>query len=122
MCRMKSTTYRLRFGCVVLLAAALCSSLSLNGSSLAAAKSDQPKPFPREPSREALKWADKELGRMSLDEKIGQLIYVGLNATFLNQDSEGLRIRGVGESNAGSGALSIAHLSGSRSGSGHAFR
>ena len=25
---------------------------------------------------------------MSLDEKIGQLIYVGVNATFLNQDSE----------------------------------
>ena len=51
----------------------------------------QAKPFPREPSRDALKWAEKELTRMSVDEKIGQLIYVGLNATFLNQDSEAFR-------------------------------
>src|SRR5690349_12874055 len=28
---------------------------------------------------------------MSLDEKIGQLIYVGINATFLNQDSEAFK-------------------------------
>ncbi len=28
---------------------------------------------------------------MSLDEKIGQLIYVGVNATFLNQDSEAFK-------------------------------
>ena len=50
------------------------------------------KPFPREPSREALKWADKELRRMSLEQKIGQLISVGINATFLNQDSEAFRV------------------------------
>ena len=49
------------------------------------------KPFKRNPSSAALKWADKELGRMSLDEKIGQLISVGINATFLNQDSEAFR-------------------------------
>src|SRR6266542_1182531 len=46
------------------------------------------KPYSRRPSPEALKWADKELKRMSLEEKIGQLISVGINATFLNQDSE----------------------------------
>ncbi len=51
------------------------------------ASSDQPKPFPREPSKDALKWADNELKRMSIDEKVGQLIYVGINATFLNQES-----------------------------------
>jgi beta-N-acetylhexosaminidase len=45
------------------------------------------KPYSRKPSKEALKWADRELQRMSLDEKIGQLISVGINATFLNQDS-----------------------------------
>jgi beta-N-acetylhexosaminidase len=45
-------------------------------------------PFPSQPSREALKWADKELRRMSIEEKIGQLISVGVNATFLNRDSE----------------------------------
>src|SRR5882672_11038521 len=46
------------------------------------------KPFRRQPSPEALKWATQQLGKMSLDEKVGQLISVGINATFLNQDSE----------------------------------
>ena len=50
-----------------------------------------PKPYSRHPSKEALKWADKELQHMSLDEKIGQLISVGINATFLNQDSEAFK-------------------------------
>jgi len=45
-------------------------------------------PYNREASSEALKWANKELSRMSLEEKIGQLISVGVNATFLNQDSD----------------------------------
>lgn len=49
------------------------------------------KPYSRHPSQEALKWADKELKRMSLDEKIGQLICAAVNATFLNQDSEAFR-------------------------------
>ncbi|MGH9882456.1 MAG: glycoside hydrolase family 3 protein, partial [Pyrinomonadaceae bacterium] len=47
--------------------------------------------YPREPSRDALKWANKELSKMSRDEKIGQLISVGVNATFLNQDSDAYR-------------------------------
>ena len=45
-------------------------------------------PFKPEPSPAALEWANSELARMSLDEKVGQLISVGINATFLNQDSE----------------------------------
>ncbi|HEV2829530.1 MAG TPA: glycoside hydrolase family 3 N-terminal domain-containing protein [Pyrinomonadaceae bacterium] len=45
------------------------------------------KPYSSKPTSGALKWADAELRRMSLDEKIGQLISVGINATFLNQDS-----------------------------------
>ena len=49
------------------------------------------KPYSSKPSKDALKWADKELRRMSLDEKIGQLISVGINATFLNQDSEAFK-------------------------------
>jgi len=49
------------------------------------------KPYSRRPSAEALKWADKELKVMSLEEKIGQLIAIGLNATFLNQDSEAFK-------------------------------
>ncbi|HKZ78102.1 MAG TPA: glycoside hydrolase family 3 N-terminal domain-containing protein [Pyrinomonadaceae bacterium] len=47
--------------------------------------------YPSQPSLTALKWANKELGRMTLEEKIGQLISVGVNATFLNQDSEAFR-------------------------------
>jgi beta-N-acetylhexosaminidase len=49
------------------------------------------KPYSRKPSQDALKWADKELKRMSLEERIGQLIAVGVNATFLNQDSEAFK-------------------------------
>jgi beta-N-acetylhexosaminidase len=49
------------------------------------------KPYTVEPSSKAIKWADKQLKKMSLDEKIGQLIAVGVNATFLNQDSEAFR-------------------------------
>src|SRR2546423_15255148 len=48
-------------------------------------------PFKREPSAKALKWANDQLHKMSLQEKIGQLISVGLNATFLNQDSDAYR-------------------------------
>jgi len=40
------------------------------------------------PSQKAWKYADKQLKKMSVDEKIGQLIHVGLNARFANQDSE----------------------------------
>jgi beta-N-acetylhexosaminidase len=49
------------------------------------------KPYSAKPTKEALKWADKELRRMSLDEKIGQLICVAVNATFLNQDSDAFK-------------------------------
>src|ERR1044071_7010249 len=44
--------------------------------------------YKREPSSKALKWANEQLRKMSIEEKIGQLISVGINATFLNQDSE----------------------------------
>ena len=46
--------------------------------------------YKREPSSKALKWANEQLRKMSLEEKIGQLISVGVNATFLNQDSADL--------------------------------
>jgi beta-N-acetylhexosaminidase len=45
------------------------------------------KPYSRRPSKDALKWADKQLKQMSLEQKVGQLISVGVNATYLNQDS-----------------------------------
>jgi beta-N-acetylhexosaminidase len=47
--------------------------------------------YKRQPSPIALKWANDELRRMSLEEKVGQLISVGINATFLNQDSDAYR-------------------------------
>ncbi len=49
------------------------------------------KPYSSKPTKDALKWADRELQRMSLDEKIGQLICVAVNATFLNQDSDAFK-------------------------------
>src|SRR6266446_2749167 len=49
------------------------------------------KPYSSKPTQAGLKWADKQLRRMSLDEKIGQLICVAVNATFLNQDSEAFK-------------------------------
>ncbi|HEY0170110.1 MAG TPA: glycoside hydrolase family 3 N-terminal domain-containing protein [Pyrinomonadaceae bacterium] len=39
------------------------------------------------PSGEALRWADAELKKMTLEQKAGQLISVGVNARFLNQES-----------------------------------
>jgi beta-N-acetylhexosaminidase len=40
-----------------------------------------------EPSEKAWKWADKQLKKMSVEEKVGQLVHVGVNARFANQDS-----------------------------------
>jgi beta-glucosidase-like glycosyl hydrolase len=66
---------------VLLLAALLVTTVwSQNAPSI--------KPYRVEPSAAALKWANNELSHMSIDEKIGQLLSVGVNATFLNQDSE----------------------------------
>ena len=63
------------------------------GRQLVAAKAERrTAAFKPEPSPAALEWANSELGRMSLDEKVGQLISVGINATFLNQDSESYRL------------------------------
>lgn len=41
-----------------------------------------------EPSEKSWKQADKMLKKMSVDEKIGQLVHIGINARFANQDSE----------------------------------
>ena len=47
--------------------------------------------YRRQPSKEALKWADEQLKSMTLEEKAGQLISVGVNACFLNQSSDEFR-------------------------------
>jgi beta-N-acetylhexosaminidase len=67
-------------------------SLPRAGASRGSGPAAKTKAYSRHPSAEALKWADKELKRMPLDEKIGQLIAIGLNATFLNQDSEAFKV------------------------------
>ncbi|HYU97542.1 MAG TPA: hypothetical protein VE977_01825, partial [Pyrinomonadaceae bacterium] len=82
---------------LILLAVALASApAQLLGASLARKVRTREnrqavKPYSSKASKAALAWADKELGRMSLDEKIGQLISVGINATFLNQDSDAFK-------------------------------
>ncbi len=40
------------------------------------------------PSEKSWKEADKKLKKMSADEKVGQLIQIGINARFINQDSD----------------------------------
>ncbi|MGI8554878.1 MAG: glycoside hydrolase family 3 N-terminal domain-containing protein [Pyrinomonadaceae bacterium] len=44
-----------------------------------------------QPSERAWKWADKTLKKMSDDEKVGQLVHIGINASFMNQDSPEFR-------------------------------
>lgn len=39
------------------------------------------------PSEKAWQWADKTLNKMTVDEKLGQLVHIGINAAFLNQES-----------------------------------
>lgn len=41
-----------------------------------------------EPSEKARKWAEKTLRKMSVDEKIGQLVSIGINAQFWNDDAD----------------------------------
>jgi beta-N-acetylhexosaminidase len=40
------------------------------------------------PSEKAYKWADRQLKKMTADEKIGQLVHIGINAHYLNQASQ----------------------------------
>src|SRR6478672_1388282 len=54
--------------------------------SLVEAQVNRPPAFT--PSEKAWKWADKQLKKMSIEEKVGQLIYIGLNAKFANENSE----------------------------------
>jgi len=76
----------------VLLVAPVCVFPQSNPEPSTARAENRTNAFKPEPSASALAWANAELGRMSLDEKIGQLISVGVNATFLNQDSESFQV------------------------------
>ncbi|HEX8195983.1 MAG TPA: glycoside hydrolase family 3 N-terminal domain-containing protein [Pyrinomonadaceae bacterium] len=61
--------------------------LFLNSAPLAAAQNNRSANRFVEPSQKASKWAEKELRRMTIEEKVGQLVSVGINARFLNQDN-----------------------------------
>ncbi|HZJ46371.1 MAG TPA: hypothetical protein VFD63_21510, partial [Pyrinomonadaceae bacterium] len=76
----------------VLLVAPVCVFPQGNPEPSTARAENRTNAFKPEPSASALAWANAELGRMSLEEKIGQLISVGVNATFLNQDSESFQV------------------------------
>lgn len=67
-----------------------CTKAQSARPSLSIANSTAPiyKPYNRRPSPAALAYANKELRRMTLDEKIGQLISVGINAEYSPQDSD----------------------------------
>ncbi|HUE84033.1 MAG TPA: glycoside hydrolase family 3 N-terminal domain-containing protein, partial [Pyrinomonadaceae bacterium] len=74
---------------ISLLASPAVTSFAYGEPALAVASQKQRiSPYSVQPTKDALKWANKELRRMSLEEKVGQLISVGINATFLNQDSD----------------------------------
>jgi beta-N-acetylhexosaminidase len=62
----------------------------LLANSLLPAFGQKTAPAPRklEPSEKAWKHADKILKKMTVEEKVGQLVHVGINARFANQDSE----------------------------------
>lgn len=47
--------------------------------------------FKSRASARAVSWAELQIRRMSLDERIGQLISIGINGRFLNQDSDAFR-------------------------------
>jgi beta-N-acetylhexosaminidase len=76
---------------VVLLLTMLAMSASPVRTQESSTKALKVAAFKRDPSPAALKWANEALRKMSLEEKVGQLISVGVNATFLNQDSEAYR-------------------------------
>ncbi|HXD30686.1 MAG TPA: glycoside hydrolase family 3 N-terminal domain-containing protein [Pyrinomonadaceae bacterium] len=83
-------TTALRLVAVLVVLVLLVTSAQISPRSVAA-KERQIKPYTITPTKDAQKWADKQLKKMSIDEKIGQLIYVGVNATYLSQDSDAFR-------------------------------
>ncbi len=61
--------------------------LTFNSLAFAAPKRDQTKKI-FEPSEKSWKAAEKLLKKMSVEEKVGQLIQIGINARFINQESD----------------------------------
>ncbi|HWS89216.1 MAG TPA: glycoside hydrolase family 3 N-terminal domain-containing protein [Pyrinomonadaceae bacterium] len=80
----------------VLLAVAIPASFVLTpvgagraqGVPTVALRAEVARPYRAQPSGDALKWADEQLKTMTLEQKAGQLISVGVNARYLNQQSD----------------------------------
>src|SRR2546427_1032657 len=92
----RTTRLNRRLIALIVLSVLAFSSVGRTGISHASSPSEvgpeqKFKPYSHHASPEALNWADQELRKMSLDEKIGQLICAAVNATFLNQDSEAFK-------------------------------
>src|SRR3954466_8613237 len=65
----------------------IISIFSLGGSILPAiAQQTRQQSFA--PAEKAWKWADKRLTKMTVEEKVGQVIQIGINARFANQNSD----------------------------------
>ena len=70
----------------ILFAQTVSISASPRPSVPASRKQTASQPFA--PSKKSWAFADKRLKKMSVDEKVGQLVHIGINARFTNQDSE----------------------------------
>ena len=66
----------------VFLTVCICVPLWLNSVTAFSAPNEKFRP-----SAKAVRWADNQLKKMSVDEKIGQLVHIGINARYLNQES-----------------------------------
>jgi beta-N-acetylhexosaminidase len=92
--KLETSKGKVRVILVLLLQALMITSITLStvgASGHPAVPAREVKPYSSTPSKDAIKWANKQLSRMSLDQKIGQLIAVGVNATYLNRDSDAYR-------------------------------
>jgi len=70
-----------------LISSILLFALLLNGALFAADGRSTASPSKFAPSSKDWKRADKLVGKMSVEEKVGQLIQIGVNARFANRDS-----------------------------------
>ena len=70
-----------------LISSILLLALLLNGALFAADGRSTASPSKFAPSSKDWKRADKLVGKMSVEEKVGQLIQIGVNARFANRDS-----------------------------------
>ena len=64
-----------------------------------------------EPSVASWRFAERRVRRMTLDEKIGQMVHIGINARYANQDSDFFQevLRDVRDNKVG-GKIGRAHV------------